>query len=98
MTPDKILEAAAKTNRQKRLEYGDNYVKMGPVLQALFPKGLKISSARDWNRLHLLIMIAVKLSRYSENWAKGHQDSLRDAAVYTAMLESFDGGEKDADH
>ncbi len=35
-----------------------------------------------------------KMSRYAANWnAGGHADSLRDIAVYAAMLESLDAEE-----
>ena len=90
-TADKLLLKASKTYGEKSKEYGDNYLRIGHVLAAMFPQGVKTQSAEDWNRLHLLIMILVKVTRYSENWSRGgHQDSLHDLQVYAAMLEATD--------
>jgi hypothetical protein len=36
------------------------------------------------------MLAMVKFTRYANNWEKGHQDSIRDAAVYCAMLEAVD--------
>ena len=90
-SPAEILSAAAETFREKSKEYGGNYLKIGSVLQALFPDGLKMAHQDDHNRYHLFLMMLVKLTRYAENFNKGgHQDSLRDLAVYAAMLEAMD--------
>lgn len=91
MKPHEILQAAAQTNLDKQKEYGDNYLKFGSVFAALFPDGLVSKTFDDHNRLHLLIQIIVKITRYAENFNRGgHQDSLRDLAVYSAMLEAYD--------
>jgi hypothetical protein len=95
-SPADILQQAAELFKERSAQYGDNYLKIGSVLQALFPDGMRIATAdadvrHEWNRAHLFMMILVKVTRYAENWDKGgHQDSLRDLAVYAAMLESVD--------
>lgn len=86
-----ILEAAAQTFRDHHVVYGDNYKLVGSVMAALFPAGLSFKTPHDWNRAHIFMLMVVKLTRYSNNWDKGgHQDSVRDLAVYAAMLESID--------
>ena len=61
------------------------------MMAALFPFGISVVSADDWNRLHILLLSVVKVSRYCNNWSSGgHPDSIHDAAVYNAMLESID--------
>jgi hypothetical protein len=91
MKADKILEAAAKTYRERNAVYGDNYLRVGRMLEALFPDGILLKTAADHNRFHLFMLNIVKLSRYAVNFNNGgHQDSIHDATVYAAMLESID--------
>lgn len=86
-----ILAEAAKTFAERHAVYGDNYLNVGGALQALFPDGIEVFTTDDHNRFHIFMLVLVKLSRYANNWKKGgHQDSIRDAAVYAAMLESID--------
>ena len=88
---DDILEAGAKTYREKNAVYGDNYKKVGHVMVGLFPDGLTVATVDDWNRLHIMLLEVVKMTRYVQNWAHGgHSDSNLDRAVYAAMLESID--------
>ena len=47
-------------------------------------------SEQDFNRFQFFQMMVAKLTRYAKNWKTGHQDSLRDLIVYTAMLEYVD--------
>lgn len=86
-----ILREAAKTYEERNAVYGDNYIRVGQVMQAHFPDGLTVVSADDWNRLHIFLLGVVKDTRYVTNWSKsGHADSCRDATVYSAMLEEID--------
>lgn len=65
-------------------------------MAALFPDGVKLETKEDHNRFHIFMLVLVKLSRYCVNWEQGgHQDSIHDAAVYCAMLESIDEGIKE---
>lgn len=100
----KILEEAAKTYAERNAVYGDNFVVVGSVMAAMFPRGVTLTTADDWNRLHILLLGVVKQTRYVENWSRGgHQDSIRDHTVYGAMLEAIDreissrGGEQETD-
>lgn len=91
MSADKILSQAAKTFAEKGKIYGDNYLRVGGALTALFPKGLKLETPSDHVRYHIFTWIIGKLSRYAVNWEKGgHQDSIHDAVVYCSILEAYD--------
>ena len=63
----------------------------GKAMEAIFPEGLTIKTADDWNRIHLFLLNMVKVTRYANNYnTGGHEDSLRDAIVYNAMLQFVD--------
>lgn len=86
-----ILREAAQTYEERNKVYGDNYIRVGKVMQAHFPSGLFVSTADDWNRLHIFLLGVVKDTRYITNWdTGGHMDSIRDRTVYSAMLEEID--------
>lgn len=86
-SPPEILDAAAATYRKRNKIYGDNYKNVGPVMAALFPKGVQLKSADDYTKFHLFELIVVKLTRFA-NSNLGHVDSIHDACVYAAMVES----------
>ena len=87
----KLLVEAANTYQERNAVYGDNYKRVGAMLDALFPDGLSLKTAHDHERMHIFMLIIVKLSRYCVNWDDGgHKDSIHDAAVYCAMLEEID--------
>lgn len=95
MTTDQILNEAAKTFKERNAIYKDNYLEIGPVMAGFFPKGITLKTPEEFIRYHLFLLMMVKLTRYTNNWETGHQDSLRDTVVYAAMLEQFDGLPKD---
>ena len=68
--------------------YGDGFVHFGPVMAALFPGGMEVVTADDWNRVGLLIQIVSKLTRWAAN--PGHSDSTRDLAVYATILHTVE--------
>ena len=87
-TVPEILETAAATYRERNAIYGDNYKNTGAVMRALFPDGVKLVTADDFNRWCLFELVIVKLTRFT-NSGLTHIDSIHDAAVYAAMLESL---------
>lgn len=89
ISTDKILQQAAETFRERNAVYKDNTKRAGEVMAALFPEGVTLHSAKDQEHYHLLVLIAVKLTRHTVAWPKGHQDSIRDLAVYSAMVEAL---------
>lgn len=85
-----ILEGLAKLFKERQAVYKDNWKDIGPVLAGFFPRGVTLVTAQDHIRFHLFILTLVKLTRYTNNWERGHSDSLRDASVYLAMLDAAD--------
>ena len=85
------LEAMAATFRERNAVYGDNFLRLGNAMHAMFPQGLTVSGPDDWTRLYFFMLQQVKQSRYATNFTKGgHVDSVHDTAVYAALLEAFD--------
>lgn len=90
-TADQFLTEAADTFKKRNAIYGNNYLNVGGALASLFPEGVTLKTADDFNRFHIFMLQVVKQSRYCNNWDKGgHQDSAHDSTVYSAMLESID--------
>lgn len=85
------FERMAETFRARSLVYGDNYLRFGDVMVALFPDGLELRTEDDWNRFGVLVQCIHKLTRYAAALPArgGHADSAHDLAVYAAMLESL---------
>ena len=89
---DFLLEIAG-IYRDRKPMYGDNYKYVGKAMAALFPDGLTISPDDDetFNRLHFVMHMYSKLSRYCMNLQNGgHQDSLDDLAVYAMLARECD--------
>ena len=61
---------------------------------ALFPNGVQLKTEEDFGRWGVFSTIIGKMHRYAVNFDKGHDDSLRDAIVYAAMLRELDGEKK----
>ena len=88
----KTLHRAAEIYEQRNAIYGNNYRRFGPVL-ALVLAGQQLNPADpdEMNRLGILVQIVAKLTRYGENFTRGgHDDSLDDNIVYSAMLKELD--------
>ena len=83
-----ILAEMADTFRERNKVYGDNYKRVGAVMVAMFPNGVQLKTEEDFNRWHLFELMVVKLTRFA-NTGLVHQDSIHDAAVYAAMVESL---------
>lgn len=89
---DFLLEIA-DIYRERKPMYKDNYKHVGKAMAALFPDGLTISAGDEeaFNRLHFVMHMYSKLSRYCMNLQKGgHQDSLDDLAVYAMLARECD--------
>lgn len=70
--------------------YGDNFLHFGKVMKGIFPRGLVLETEADFNRIGLFVQVISKATRYGQSFAKGHEDSLDDAAVYAIMLNEVD--------
>lgn len=82
-----VLAEMAKTYRERNAVYGDNFRMVGPMMKILFPDGVAPALLHS-DQFHLFELMLVKLSRFAvSNMA--HKDSIHDAAVYAAMIESI---------
>lgn len=90
-TAGDLLLEASNVYKERNLLYGNNYHEFGSIMKAFFPNGINLISEADHNRFAVFVHILTKLTRYVKNWKSGHQDSIRDATVYSAMLEELDG-------
>jgi len=88
VSPSTILERMADTYAERNITYGDNWKKVGDVMNLLFPSGVVLKTPEDFNKWHLFELMIVKLTRFV-NSELSHQDSIHDIAVYAAMVESI---------
>jgi hypothetical protein len=85
------LRDAAELFEERNAQYGNNYMTMGEVMNAMYPDGLVIQGAEAWLRLMLQVHRVTKETRYACNFARGgHQDSLEDISVYAQMASETD--------
>ncbi len=92
--PDLIRESADIYEARSKF-YGDSYKSFGLTAAGLFPGGIVVKTAGDWNRLGVLVHMLTKLTRYANNFeAGGHDDSLVDLCTYAAMLRELDATER----
>jgi hypothetical protein len=90
-----ILREAAGTFEERGKVYGQNYKEpfamvMSGLSSAAGGFNTSDMTLSDLSRLGLLVQIAYKLTRYSNQFNNGgHLDSARDTSVYAAMLEEL---------
>ena len=86
-----ILKEASALYEKRNKQYGESFLIVGEIIQILFPKGIILKTKIDHVRMYLFEWLIGKIVRYANNFEKGgHQDSIHDASVYCAMLESVD--------
>src|SRR5207237_1228115 len=85
---DKTLEEMAATFRERNMLYGDNWLTVGEVMLALFPRGIEITDAEEHIIMHWISWIIGKLTRFI-NTGMSDTDSIHDVGVYCAMLETY---------
>lgn len=83
-----ILKKAAQTFQERNAVYKDNANNVANTMGALFPNGVVLNTPEDFNRWHLFELLIVKLTRFA-NSGLMHKDSIHDAMVYAAMVESL---------
>lgn len=86
-TPGDVMEQMAATFRERNAEYKDNFKMVGPVMKLFFPEGAPVELLGA-HQFHLFELMVVKMSRFAISGLK-HQDSIHDAGVYAAMIESI---------
>lgn len=86
MNQEESLEHALEVLQKKVAEYGDAPDRIGHVLDALFPRGLRIEGSDQWAQMATFMNCVAKINRYAANMPKGHKDSALDLINYAAML------------
>lgn len=86
----RIMEESLALYKERNAYYGDSFSRWGPVFTALFPDGVRVRTDDDWNRLTCLGHVIDKLVRYTTDFHRPHQDSIRDLGVYAHILEGLD--------
>jgi hypothetical protein len=91
-TPADILRHAADVRAAKERAYGDSYLHGGKLLRALFPRGFRMETEADLNRLYLFVHLLTKVDRYAKAMERGEacDDSITDAMVYAALMAHAD--------
>jgi len=89
--PADILMNCSNTFKIKSQEYGDGYVFFGKLVKGMFPEGITLTTEKDFTRWGIFHHMMSKMHRYAQNFQKGgHEDSLIDLSIYSAMLCTLD--------
>lgn len=87
ITASRLMEEAKERYHKKGKVYGHTYLSLGPLMMALFPDGLEITTEEGWNKLGVLLMICHKLLRVSNLFDSEYSiPELEDMGVYTFIL------------
>lgn len=81
-----LMANMARTFKERNAVYGNNAEVVGRVMAALFPHGVKLKTPKDFELWHLLELVIVKLTRFTQSELT-HEDSIHDLAIYAAMVE-----------
>jgi hypothetical protein len=60
---DTLLMKSAEKFRSKNAEHGDAYLKVGVILNQLFPEGITLKTINEFNKFTTLIQILYKVTR-----------------------------------
>lgn len=83
-----ILRKGASTFEERNKTYGENYMRVGAVMAALFPEGVALKSDTEFLVWHIFELMVVKMTRLATSDLT-HEDSAHDMMVYAAMLEKL---------
>ena len=85
------LKNAAEIYDSRNEIYSDTYKRVGHMMRAMFPDGIKLDNVSDFNRYGILHTMASKMCRYASCFELGgHADSLDDISVYAMMEQELD--------
>ena len=84
------IKSSLQTYAERAMTYGPSWLRHGAVMAALFPVGVTLKTAEEFNRYAKVDNVAMKLARYCGSFDNGgHKDSAHDIIVYAAMLEAL---------
>ena len=78
------MMAGAALFAERNGVYRDNYLRVAPIMAALFPEGAPPGVLHN-SSFHLLELMVVKLTRFAISGLT-HKDSIEDTMVYAAMI------------
>ncbi len=87
-----LMEEAIEIYKNKNQDYGDSYKIIGHVMERIFPKGITLNNASEFNRIGALILILTKITRYANLFSKekinfdSKSDTTLDMGVYSFIL------------
>jgi hypothetical protein len=88
-----LLETSADLFKTKNAEHGDAYLKIGYVLESMFPEGLTLKTHHDFNKFTTLVQMLYKITRMCNTCFGDKEtihdsvfDSPRDLSVYGAIF------------
>jgi len=88
--PARWLREGEKVFQRADGKYKDAYLVAGDVMAALFPEGVTLEGAEDFQRFGVLTQIVGKVTRYAMTLEDGgHADSAFDLSVYGSMLRAI---------
>lgn len=87
-----VLRECADLFDTRSIQYPrNNWEIVGNIMNILVPEGIELKTENDHERYHIFTWLIGKICRYSQNYNNGgHEDSLKDAIVYAAILKSID--------
>jgi hypothetical protein len=95
----KLSEENIKILEERNVSYGDNFEIIGKILMDCLTqegKAFTLTTGQDFNRFAMFTQIALKMTRYAQNFGKGgHKDSLDDLINYTVILQYLDSKNKE---
>ncbi len=80
-----LMDQHAATFRERYESYGNNAEVVGRIMAAMFPNGVALKTAKDFEMWHLFELMIVKLSRFSSSGLR-HEDSINDLPAYCGMV------------
>lgn len=89
-TVPELLREAASLYEERNELYKNNYKMIGGIYEILFPDGIELTNAPEFNRFGLLVQVVGKLLRYTYNYDNPDPDHLKDMIVYATMLHELD--------
>lgn len=85
------IQDLAEIHGDRKATYGEDFLRIGPSLAAIFPEGVSLKTPEDFTRFALFCQAHGKLMRYGARFAEGgHPDSLDDLSVYAQLLSYAD--------
>lgn len=94
-TVSESMTNAAELFFRKNKDYGDSYKRTGEIMTMIYPNGINLKTAEDFNQYNVLTIMIGKIVRYTNTKGSdviNHEsvkDTLTDLGVYAFMLKDL---------